>query len=579
MIKCRKCGYEGIFEKRKCPVCGAAMTLDKDGIEALRREAIAAREAGEEEALADSWQTLALAGDTEGEREYAKLLERGIHFPRDIDLAMEYFHRAARKLDPYSAYRYSRLISRMNDEISSFWLLFSAVLSNTDAYKEAADVWVHAGFDGVANYYYSLAEAAGDADARVQLASRYLYGEGVECSEPFAKWYMERFTFPPISALRLSYKLRGVTAAEPPELIPDRKKLLSHLIGRARRLGVAEAQIHLYRLLADEGDDDALYTLAGIYLDGRLTPKDPEEAVRILENAAADGNAAAFIALGILYADGRSVPLDLERALGMFERAVRLGRSDAYEFIADIYHREDYEERDVALAYELYKKAEADGSDSAKEKAQRIRTSRESFYLRAMRDPSPTEAFKYYFVSSAMGHPLATVRLAECYALGRGTPKDRREAYRLYKKAHDEGTPEAQLPLGVCYSRGIGTRQSFALARHHLTRAKLNGNEKAAAELARMSAAKRRRLTDRCFSRAMRLIYMGKYTASKVYLDAAHKLRHPRAIYTLGALYEFGRGTATNRTRAYELYLEAESLGFSDPRSAYKSILLKFMKR
>ena len=77
----------------------------------------------------------------------------------------------------------------------------------------------------------------------------------------------------------------------------------------------------------------------------------------------------------------------------------------------------------------------------------------------------------------------------------------------------------------------------------------------------------------------MRLIYMGKYTAAKPLLDVAAKMRHPKATYTLGTLYEFGRGVGEDRKRAYAYYLDAEELGFSDPRSKYKSKILRMLKK
>ena len=147
MIKCKRCGYEGIFESKNCPKCSAPLTVDESGIEKLRREVKAAILSGESDMIIESYRALALAGDTEGEREYAKLLEKGNHTPRDINLATDFFLRAAEKCDGYSAYRYSRLISRTSDEHSRFWLLFSAMLDCADAYAPAAEEYSRLGED------------------------------------------------------------------------------------------------------------------------------------------------------------------------------------------------------------------------------------------------------------------------------------------------------------------------------------------------------------------------------------------------------------------------------------------------
>jgi TPR repeat protein len=128
MIYCKECGYEGIYTGINCAQCGARIRLDERELHELKREVKAAKEAGEYETVVENLLILADMGDTFGEREYAKLLEKGSLVPRDIDLATDYFYRAAKKNDATSAYRYSRLVSRMNDAAGRFWLSFSAVL-------------------------------------------------------------------------------------------------------------------------------------------------------------------------------------------------------------------------------------------------------------------------------------------------------------------------------------------------------------------------------------------------------------------------------------------------------------------
>ena len=77
----------------------------------------------------------------------------------------------------------------------------------------------------------------------------------------------------------------------------------------------------------------------------------------------------------------------------------------------------------------------------------------------------------------------------------------------------------------------------------------------------------------------MRLIYLSKFDIAKGYLEAATDLLLPKAIYTLGCLYEFGKGTDMNKGEAYRLYTLADSEGFSDERSKYKFTILKMLKK
>lgn len=582
MIKCKKCGYEGIFETKMCPRCGSPMVLDRGGIDKLRREVAAAKAAGEADMLADSYRTLALAGDTEGEREYAKLLEKGSRVVRDVDLAMDYFLRAAKKGDAESAYRYSRLVSRMSDKLSRFWLLFAAELGEAEAYLGAADAYAREGKDTFANYYYYICALNGESDANVKLASRYFYGEGLVPYMPYAKWYMDKLIFPPIYALKLAYKLRQITAEAPPIIKePENHEIACALIAEAKALGEREAELSLYVSLAERGCEEAMCALAELYLEGRVTKRNPEEAVRILTRAAASGNSSAYISLGKMYMSGYDIKRDLNEALKYFEAAKKLGRKEAIELIADIYHNKSYTGRDVAYAYDLYREAQALGFESAGAKADSILSAREGYYYHATRaeESMPKDAFRGYAVATVMGHAPAMLKLAECYALGIGVKRNRKEAFLWYKKAHGAGLEDASLPLGVCYARGLGVAFDYRLGIKYLTEAANGGDDRAVSEIKRLNKNRRVKLTKRCYSTAMRLIHMGKYTAAKPHLDIAVKLRHPKATYTLAALYEFGRGVGADRKRAYDLYIEAEELGFSDPRSKYKSRILRMLKK
>ena len=74
--------------------------------------------------------------------------------------------------------------------------------------------------------------------------------------------------------------------------------------------------------------------------------------------------------------------------------------------------------------------------------------------------PSPTWDWR----AAARGHGGAALRLAECYRLGLGIPRDGNEAVRLYRVAVRLGDPEAQFRLGVCCEQGLHTRQDAAEA-------------------------------------------------------------------------------------------------------------------
>jgi TPR repeat protein len=140
----------------------------------------------------------------EGEREWAKILEKRHYVHQNVDAAMDFYRKAAEKFDPFSAYRYADLISRINENSARFWLEFSAFIDYQKAYLEAAKSHIERGESEFGNHYLYLAAMADDVDAIVMLVDRYYKGEGIDKCPEFAKWYMERLSFPPLHAFKLS---------------------------------------------------------------------------------------------------------------------------------------------------------------------------------------------------------------------------------------------------------------------------------------------------------------------------------------------------------------------------------------
>jgi TPR repeat protein len=66
------------------------------------------------------------------------------------------------------------------------------------------------------------------------------------------------------------------------------------------------------------------------------------------------------------------------------------------------------------------------------------------------------------------------------------------------------------------------------------------------------------------------------FTAENIVFD--YNLGNPKAIYTLGCLYEFGLGLEVNKDYAYALYEDAYRMKFRDPRAQYKLRVLKMVR-
>jgi len=581
MIRCAECGYLGEYTGARCPSCGKEFTLTEEQLEKRRQEIDLAMKRKDYPYAVECYHILADMGDMQAQKELASLLERGDLVGRDPDRAMHYFYKAAIQGDVFSAYRYSRLVGRHSERAQDLWLAFSAIMGCKSAYSPLAERLSASGREDEANYFYALAAAHDDTDAIVTLAKRYYSGVGAEKNEAFAKWYMDKLTLPPIHAIKLAYRIRGVKAEEPPAPChPDLDRMLRRLAAMAKEQKYKTVEAAICSMLADRGDNAAAVNLSKMLMDGDGIQRDTEKAISLLKSAAANESAEANKLLGDLYVVGKAVTPDTERALSYYRRAADLGISNAYESMGDIYCEGELVERNIPEAIRLYDLAAAEGHESARGKSDSLKSAREEYYRRAeaaLRD-APEEAFKSYLISDEMGYAPATLGLALCYRDGIGTRVNRRAAFRLFEKARELREDRAIFHLGLCYAKGIGTAFNFKKARELLLISARLGSEEATAELKCLLERKKKRMTQGVYSRAMRLLHEKKFAEAREELEACVALSHGKGIYTLGCLCEFGLGIPTDRERAFALYEQAFSLKFRDPRAVYKQCVLRKSK-
>lgn len=580
MIFCKSCNYELRGADEICPRCKQRIEFsDADVRELVLRFSDAVKERDYKEVVAYA-RTLANASHTDSEREYARMLEKGELVPRDFDGAMKYFQRAAKKADPYSAYRYSRLVSRGNERAGKFWLVYSSLLGSIDSYPETAAYLSSEGYEEDANHFYRLAAAHDDVDSIIELAKRYLTGIGVPPSSEYAKWYMEKLSFPPIAALKLVYKLRGTKAKEPPEELYDPEPLIKRSADEAARCGFSEAYFKLTEMLTELGNTEAMTIQATLLADGEGCEKNIDEAIRLLTEAAMRGSSEAYCCLAAIYESDEYSRQDPALVIRYLDAAGKLGDGDAYLKLGSIYEKGELIKRDIAKAEEYYLKAADLGIAEAKEASRRIDSKRNEFFEDALMNErqAPERAFRAYAIAAAMGHKGAPIKLADCYLKGVGTKSDRHSAFYWYKTASELGDKAALYPLGLCYAMGIGTKLNFKLAKSTLAEAHKCGSEGGAIALKKLYESKRRKLTKSVYSRGMRLLYQKKFEPARKSLELAAELNLGAACYALGCMYEFGLSVNTDRLKASICYNEAYKLGFSDTGSCFKRRILKMIK-
>ena len=198
MIKCKKCGTPNIEYSTICEECAAEFEVSESEASALYKSANSAMQCANYIEAVKIYKFLAELGVLDAERELAILLENGQLVPRDIEMATSYFYSAAKKGDAFSAYKYSKLISRINTNTADFWLAYAAIMECKESFADAALLYSRYSDEASASYYVKLCADAGEVDATVELARRYLYGIGVKENEEIARWYIGKLDKIPI---------------------------------------------------------------------------------------------------------------------------------------------------------------------------------------------------------------------------------------------------------------------------------------------------------------------------------------------------------------------------------------------
>ncbi|MBP3309161.1 MAG: sel1 repeat family protein [Clostridia bacterium] len=598
MVLCNSCRHDVDFNGGICPICGATLHPTEDEIASAREAlSLAIYKKNQPKALT-ARELLAYAGDTESEREYASFLERTDSSRRDLDLAMKFYFSAAKKNDPFSAYRYSRLVGRTSEAAGAFFLKFSGVLECVNAYPDLAEYFESVGEDEISAYYCSLAAAADDVPSIVSMAKRYEGGIGVPQSEAHAKWYLDKFKLPPLSAIKLAHRLRSVKSELPDEItFPDYDEYLNSLAVEAQAYGFDTAYYKIISILADRSYLDTQATLGILTAEGVGTDADPKEALGILMTAVMNGSGRAALYLGDAYLKEDGLfGYDVERALYYYELAVKAGAYSAYGRVGNIYYSGAHSESgvpDIALALAIFEEGAKVGDKDSITRRDEILAYRDELYTRgvgtlesaeAVTQSQAREAFKSLVIAHFYGHPSAPRALAKCYAYGFGTKRSPRDAFRLFSEAYGKGDSAAAYSLGLCYAKGFGVQFSYRDAVRYLKIALEGGTVEAGNLLYELNIRRRSKAVRGLFATACELIYMKKFTEAHRILAACMNIGYPKSIYTLGLMYEFGLGCECSRKRASELYDKARigsaAYGsYVDDGAKYKSKFLKIIKR
>ncbi len=178
---------------------------------------------------------------------------------------------------------------------------------NTGDYEAALRIW------------QPLA-AQGNASAQSHLGVMYRDGRGVPQD------YKQAHTWFSLAAAQ-----GNASALASRELVAARLAAARQLVDAeaAYNKGDHATALRIQRMLAEQGDAEAQFRLAGMYVFGSGVTQDPAAALSWYRMAAEQGHASAQINLGLRYARGLGVPEDHVQAYMWYSLAAAQERSDA----------------------------------------------------------------------------------------------------------------------------------------------------------------------------------------------------------------------------------------------------------
>lgn len=394
-------------------------------------------------------------------------------------------------------------LAQKGDKDAQYALAHWGVLSNSNLnevaalYRKAADqghllakvelaqVLLQAGQQNEANVKEAVkliqeAEAGDNKVARRLLANLYLGGAGgLEQSVKKAQELLEKGSAAGDGEATLGLsQLFTVGATGLPK---DEKTALDYLIKAS-----------------EQGNPVAMSTYAARLFDGdpegssQLVKKDPEQAKKMFEDAAAKGFAAANRLLGAIYENGMGgTAKNLEKAVEYYTKAANGNDAQAL-FRLGNYFEAGLTEGEGDKAKVVIQKNDKSALDLYRLAAQNGLP--EAFFnvgvyyeTGTVVDKDPEKAFTYFLRAANNGLAQAQFRLAGLYQNGTGVAQDVVAAKGWYQLAADRGNVAAQISLGQMYESGVGGAANAEVAAQYYSNAAAAGAPLAMLRLASLA--------------------------------------------------------------------------------------------
>ena len=214
--------------------------------------------------------------------------------------------------------------------------------------------------------------------------------------------------------------------------------------------------------LAENGNEEAQYTLAGLCEAGNGVRKSLKKAFLWYEKGALKNHVLAQYKMGYFYEDFGSNPVrrNLAKAAEWYKLAAMRGNAKAQHRLGSLYYYGNGVEQSTVEAIKWYQKAAIQGLANAQ-------CDMGFVYAHGYGVSRDNAMAIYWYEKAAMqGNDYAQSHLADMFLRGIGTPHDYGKAYALYKILAGKGEMDAMHHVGMFYEFGKGVVQSNRLARY-----------------------------------------------------------------------------------------------------------------
>ena len=206
-----------------------------------------------------------------------------------------------------------------------------------------------------------------------------------------------------------------------------------------------EQALRWYRQAAVDGNMQAAWKLADLYIQGALIPKNLEEGLSYLQLAAAGNNIAAQKELAHFYSEGLGgLSANAGEALYWQIQAANQGDEEAQSLVQEAQLKNPQLYEDLNRFFALLESAQNGDSASQLEAGKLLNEG----YPRAR---NAEEAFRWFSRAWEEGDklPQAAYELSQLYQKGEGVTQDETKAMALLGAAAQAKNPDAQYLLGT----------------------------------------------------------------------------------------------------------------------------------